>query len=501
MKKSLFCVAVVLVVVFAETSYSFDISTWNPIGEAFDTVEEKVPGLFFRGFLRNRTYYCTHGRTHSEGARGIPKRWSYNNIFWEAEFEWRYKVQNAERINVEFVNIWNHQYDAVPDWDTSLALNGNRYTRHYREFWSQNLRELYVNIDAPSCRLRLGKQQVVWGKMEGPLGGYLNKVNPGDMRESSNQDTGDHEWYRIPTWMANITYYVSRASSLQILWIWDFEETRGPFPGTTWQPPTSSGTFPPFFNITGTDKPDQSVFKNHEFMLRYDFFVGGWDMSLVYMYDWSDKPTMFKRGVRLKPGAPPAGPPPARFIVDYQYKHTRQNRFGFAVDKGFSFLGHNAVFRNETIYNTNNYVTSIKDETFDPTVNGVTKRDNLESACALEVFWLDGELLTYADTGITRYFGHNGNEGMWPGKKLEETWLISVFLVKKQWYDDRIDTGVWAYMWWHDGAQKYKAQVSYDVSDFINITLLYTAFQGNSDDIIGRYRNYDHVGLELRYSF
>ena len=36
-------------------SFEEGISHWDPIGKALDPLEEAVPGLFIKGFIRNRT--------------------------------------------------------------------------------------------------------------------------------------------------------------------------------------------------------------------------------------------------------------------------------------------------------------------------------------------------------------------------------------------------------------------------------------------------------------
>lgn len=484
---------VLMVFVGAEVTYGFNLSLWDPMGKAFNSIEEKVPGLLLRGFVRNRTYYCLDGRTNHEGIAGIPKRWDFTNIFWESEFEWHYKFNS----NVELVNILAFQYDAVPDWVVSLPASGNHYARHYRNFREQILRELYLGITQPSWYLRLGKQQVVWGKMEGPLGGQLNKVNPGDFREGQMQDTGDHEWYRIPTWMANFTYYWPDYY-LQLLWIPDFEEDRGPYRGTTWQAPTSSGTFPPFFRIRGTDRPSESEFKNHSFGARFNLVKKGWDISFIYLWKWSYTPAFFKRAVTFNPAAPPRTPP---FIVDYEYEHKRQHHIGFDVDKAFWFFNREWVFRNETIYNTDNYVSDNTETTFMPGVDGLAKRDNIECAIALEASWFKGELTTTLQPSMTHYFGWKHTDGMWPGKDLAENWYITVLALRKLWYDDRLGTFFTGYWWHHDGAFKSKLEMTWDFSDVLTMAVNYWNYSGNRDDIVGRYRDWDTAGFELMYAF
>ena len=50
----------------------------------------------------------------------------------------------------------------------------------------------------------LGKQQLAWGKMDGQ---FIDIVNGMDKREFVQLESDDYEIRRLPTWMANSTFY------------------------------------------------------------------------------------------------------------------------------------------------------------------------------------------------------------------------------------------------------------------------------------------------------
>lgn len=62
-------------------------------------------------------------------------------------------------------------------------------------------------------------------------------INPMDVRESVQLEASDFEYRRIPTWMANATYFWG-ANSLQFLYIPNFEQERLPTVGSPWFPPS-----------------------------------------------------------------------------------------------------------------------------------------------------------------------------------------------------------------------------------------------------------------------
>ena len=100
------------------------------------------------------------------------------------------------------------------------------------------LRELYVSYRRPWIDLKVGKQQVAWGKMDGQ---FIDIVNAMDRREFVQLETEDYEWRRLPTWMANSTFYFGN-TTVQLLYLFDFEHDRQPLPGSPWASPLIPAT-------------------------------------------------------------------------------------------------------------------------------------------------------------------------------------------------------------------------------------------------------------------
>lgn len=494
MKKCILSATIVcLMFLLPETSYSFDpfkplgdfvasLSDWDPVGKALNPIEEAIPGLYLRGFFRNRTNYNLHGKTHHEGVKGIPKMWDFHNIFWETEFEIRYKLNPR----IEFVNIYNFQYDAVPDWVTSLPKDADYSTRHYRRK-RDIIRELFLSFTYPKWSLRIGKQQEAWGKAEGSFGQYLNILNPGDLKEGPLAYS--HEWMRIPTFMVNYYRYWSN-SYLQLIWIPDFQQSIKPAPGATGFSPTSSLTQPSFFKYMPYRRPART-FENSEFATRMNSIIRGWDISLIYMYDWSDLPSQFLRRREFNPRGRPT-------LYLFEMLHTRQHNIGWAIDKNFDFLGRQWVFRNETIIKLNTYVGSSKESMVG---DGLTKRDFIDTCIALEASWFRGEWTTVIQPGVTHYFGYAGHEEMWPGKKLYENTWVTVINIQKKFYDDLVKTSYTAYLLHNDGCHKHKATIAYTISGFLEAIIAYYNWSGSPTELWGRYDHYDNIGFELKYGF
>ncbi len=131
------------------------------------------------------------------------------------------KFQNQARIflngDINANNSWHADLDLI--YDTEGVNDDYQGHRVYTSYdW---LRELYLDSQVSDWKLRLGKQQVVWGTADGIK--LLDIINPTDFREL-NQDTMADA--RIPVWMlnaernfgdnANVQFIVSQHESNKI---------------------------------------------------------------------------------------------------------------------------------------------------------------------------------------------------------------------------------------------------------------------------------------------
>jgi hypothetical protein len=269
-------------------------------------------------------------------------------------------------VSVDFSGTWQHEwawatqgsesqkFESIvqPRWDVSLA-NGldltailrvrgdavgdlgptERRPPNYSDAsapWFSSgeaelsLRELYVDFRWGEADWRLGKQQVVWGQADGIK--VLDVVNPQSFREFILDDFDDS---RIPLWMANVSLPVGDAASLQLLWIPDttyheLAELGTPFAFTT-------PRIVPAVPITGlaeADKPDDPL-ADSDAGFALSGFVGGWDLSLNYLYRTLDAPVL---PVRVR------GPGLFRLEPEYRRSHllggTFSNAFGDVTLRG-----------------------------------------------------------------------------------------------------------------------------------------------------------------------
>jgi len=229
----------------------------------------------FNGFMKNETAY------RYQEPRSITK---IRNIL---SLGGQYSASSNLSITVSGWAYYDHAYDLF-DYETISA-------RHVRDenqplVFVDNLaqekdspvaeiRELYLDIFTDNMDVRLGKQFVVWGVLEGMR--ITDEINPMDFREMILPDLLD---YRIPLWTAKIDYY-REEDTWQFLWIPDLQFNKPAPPGSEWEL---------LQDVPATTKPSASKLKNAEVGIRYTKEILGVEIGLSYLYTWDDFPVVFR---------------------------------------------------------------------------------------------------------------------------------------------------------------------------------------------------------------
>ncbi|MBF0610110.1 MAG: RNA polymerase-associated protein rapA [Magnetococcales bacterium] len=150
-------------------------------------------GLFTqRGAVIGSPRSTNDNRTHSAGS--LLKEENALNLFING----RFSEESALHIQLNLI------------YDTQGANSDYRGHRSYSEH--DYIRELYLDTAVDDIRLRLGKQQVVWGTADGIK--LLDIINPTDYREFVQNTMEDS---RIPVWMIKAEKNVGNDSNIQML--------------------------------------------------------------------------------------------------------------------------------------------------------------------------------------------------------------------------------------------------------------------------------------------
>ena len=141
-----------------------------------------------------------------------------------------------------------------------------------------DLKEFYFDIFFSNMDLRVGKQIIRWGIVEGWR--IIDEVNPLDFTEHILRDVADRY---IPLWMVKGDYYLGPLT-IEGLWIPD---VRGH------EPAPLRSEWSQFQKLPDLKKVPRN-FENSEVGLRTSGMLGGYEFVLAYLYHWDDFPAAFR---------------------------------------------------------------------------------------------------------------------------------------------------------------------------------------------------------------
>jgi hypothetical protein len=487
----------------AWASFERALATFDPVGRhVLKPIERLSPALVLNG-----SYYLWSDVLVTENQRVGYRHKDFRALQLQnlLELELRYRFLES----FEFTSITHVLYDGVYDIQDSTGLFADQYNedfRYYNDF-NRIARELYVSYRRPTLDVVIGKQQIVWGKMDGR---YIDVINGIDARESVQLEATDYEIRRLPAWMANLTYYFG-GSSLNFLWIPDFQGDKRADYGSPWfspqippedteakqNPALLDGRETPAGNTRlSVQEPDWRDIGDHEFAVRLDVPIGAFTWGLIYYYAWDRFPSDYIAGTDENGTV-------------YEPRHSRLHHVGLTADYSSALPsipligGSPLVLRVEALL-THGVVLRDDDNS-----SGLSERDTLRAAVALELALPRNTTLIFQPSFFFT-FNWDKSLGSGFGSAVEDEWaLIPVLSISRplRMTNDRLTLSVTVLPYVSGpqrGLQGVKTRLSatYEFSQFITGKLMYTDYSGgDKTDLYGQYKKWKNIGVELQYEF
>ena len=334
------------------------------------------------------------------------------------------------------------------------------------------LRELYYERPAGDWYLTLGKQQVVWGKADGLK--VLDVVNPQSFREFTLEG---FEQSRIPLWTVNAERPLGDWT-LQLLWIPDKTYHALPKQDATYAF-TSSRLVPQVppgvtARLLDPERPDSDL-ADSDAGLRLTSFLGGWDLSLNYLYQYYNLPAFHQR---LIPGLTP--------VVEVTPRYHRTHLLGGTFSRA---LG-DWVVRGELGYFSDRFFL-----TSDPTdADGIANSKELSYVLGLD--W-SGSKETFFSVQLFQSWLPDHADGF-TRPDLDSSFT---FLVRREFWNDTLTTEVLWITNIHDGDGLVRPKVSYDLDDAISVWAGLDIFYGDRNGLFGQFDDNDRLLLGLELGF
>ncbi|MCK9168074.1 MAG: hypothetical protein PHU97_01595 [Bacteroidales bacterium] len=166
----------------------------------------------------------------------------------------------------------------------SVGFKVNPYLYHYfdREL-ELGLREAYLDLRFDNLDLRIGKQQIIYGKADGVF--ITDVVSPKDLREFL---LPDFEEIRMGVTAVKANYYFGN-NTIEAVWVPLFTPTQMPGDASIWKPEMPYPVMPSFDYSTSEIIPR---LENSELFLRFSSMASKADFELVGGYFWADDPAL-----------------------------------------------------------------------------------------------------------------------------------------------------------------------------------------------------------------
>ncbi len=146
------------------------------------------------------------------------------------------------------------------------------------------LRQAYMDIYFDNFDLRIGKQQIIWGKADGVF--ITDVISPRDLSEFI---LPDFEEIRIGTNAVKFDYYLGN-STFEAVWIPTFQPTILPEGTSIWAPEMPYPLM--FIDYEYSNVEVENKLSESEIALKYSYLGSAIDFELMAAYMWDDNPTM-----------------------------------------------------------------------------------------------------------------------------------------------------------------------------------------------------------------
>ncbi|MCF7821841.1 MAG: hypothetical protein K9M17_05285 [Mariprofundaceae bacterium] len=358
-------------------------------------------------------------------------------------------------------------YDAAMDIE---ATNTTDLTpsikKHYRTY--ARAKEAYFLYAGDAFDLRLGQQQIVWGKTDGLR--MLDIINPLDLREFILDDFLNS---RIGLVAARLNYYTYLGDSeheFEFIVIPDTKVVEPAPAGSRWgfaRPALPAAVTPVF---QSGSKPGWAA-ENTGYGAAWRSNLSGWDLSLNWFYGWKGTPNIEKNQVGTVMYLKPV----------YSQMHTAGGSFSNAFGPW--------VVRGEVATNLNEAL-----DTSGVTVaTSITKQTTFNGAIGVDYtannWTVNPQLFLRHIHGWSRDILEDQNSG-----------FVSL-RVATDYMNEKLKPEVIGLYSWSDRSWMLRPKASYEFSDHIKATAGVDLFGGRSSAFFGQFADNDRIYTEIEYSF
>lgn len=350
-----------------------------------------------------------------------------------------------------------------------VAFVANPFVYHYSDKNLElGLREAYLDLYLKNLDIRIGKQQIIWGKAEGVF--ITDIVSPKDLREFLLPDFDE---IRMGVTSFKLNYYLGN-HAFEFVWTPVFTPTNMPEAGSIWEPDMNFPIAPTWDYTTSIISPR---LENSEIFARYSLMSSGFDFEIVGGYFYYDDPAM-----HLTKTIDPTTLQLTNLTVRPEYHRVSMGGASFSLPVSSFVLRGEGAF-----YNGRNF------QTIAPTIpDAAIEKDYLHYMFGLD-YTLAGIKLSaqFIQEYIIDY-----EEGIY-NEEFENT---MTFIAKKDFFREKLWLELFSYIGINNEDALIRPKISYNFADGFDIQLGANIFVG----VTGRFGQYDAndmLYLKFKFSF
>lgn len=371
----------------------------------------------------------------------------------------------------------NHDYSILQNtFDLNISQNGSKIAFKANPYLNQysdddltlGLREAYMDMYFEKMDLRIGKQQIIWGKADGVF--ITDIISPKDMSEFLLPDFSE---IRLGITSLKADYYFGD-NTFEFVWVPSFTSTIMPDENSIWRPKMS---FPVNPNWNFSKKDVEKNLENSELFAKFSAMSSAIDFEFMGAYMWDDDPAM-----DIKPTIDPTTHQISSLIVTPQHHRLSVTGGSFSTTVG------DFVIRGEGAYYFGKYFS-----TDNLTVNdGLLEKDYLHYLLGIDTSLWDIKLSSqFVQQAILDYDDSIKND------EFDNT---VTFLASETFLRETLRTELFAYIGLNDEDALIRPKLIYNFADGFDITVGANIFTGNKGKF-GQYDNNDMIFSKIKYSF
>ena len=369
-------------------------------------------------------------------------------------------IQNTFNLNVE------HSKDKV-------ALKVNPYIYQYaNQGLELGLREAYLDIYFNSVDLRIGKQQIIWGKADGVF--ITDIVSPKDLSEFLLRDFDE---IRRGITSLKADYYIGD-NTFELVWIPTFTSTLFPPEESIWRPAMPDFQMQPVID-NSREEVKQSL-ENSEVFAKFSALTALVDFEIMAGYAWDDDPTMHV--VKHMDLSNPQQPLLTGITVYPEHHRLTIGGGSFSTTIG------PFVLRGEGAYYSGKYFI-----TTDPQAKEmVVKKDYLHYLLGLDYTIFDVHLSgQFIQQAILDYDEAIEND---------EYSNMATFLATRDFLNETLNLSFFMYYDFNNTASLIRPKITYDLADGFEVLAGANIFSGKAG-MFGQFEKNNMLYTKLKYAF